>query len=389
MDDIMKQIDELKQMQKFPKFYLSKYFDDLKNEIDLKYAVKQDEQVKYIEIIKNIELFEQDAYKKSQSFNTFDKEIKLIEDKLNDSNLTELAQLIDELKYKIEKILFSNKSIFFYDIVYNDYSFLIIINDEYIRKNNCVEYYYMLKLLTKNKLNGWISNNIIERTPNKNSINVLNISIAAEEDINLASYSCVSNFIKEIHENTLNDLSNLKSLEFNRNLIDEINPNLFRGLFNLMSIDFSENQIEVIHEDTFNGLTNLKKIYFCENKIKEINPNVFNGLTNLENIDFSGNKIEEIHENTFNGLTSLKTVDFSYNQIKEIHPKLLNRLASLEIIVFTGNKIEVIHENTFNGLTNLKKIDFNFNQIKEKHLNLLSSQLQTQTNFRKSFCCYL
>jgi hypothetical protein len=68
----MDQIDELKQMQKFPRFYLSNFFDELKNEIDLKYAVKQDEQVKYLEIIKIIELFEQDAYKKCKSFNTFD-----------------------------------------------------------------------------------------------------------------------------------------------------------------------------------------------------------------------------------------------------------------------------------------------------------------------------
>jgi hypothetical protein len=82
----MDQIDELKQMQKFPRFYLSNYFDELKNEIDIKYALKQDEQVKYLEIIKNIESFEQDAYKKSKSFNTYDEEIKLIEDKLNDSN---------------------------------------------------------------------------------------------------------------------------------------------------------------------------------------------------------------------------------------------------------------------------------------------------------------
>ena len=111
----MDQIDELKQMQKFPRFHLSKYFDDLKNEIDLKYALKLDEQVKYLEIIKNIELFEQDAYKKCKSFNTFDNEIKLIEDKSNDSNLNEITQLIDELKYKIEKKIFSNKSILFYE----------------------------------------------------------------------------------------------------------------------------------------------------------------------------------------------------------------------------------------------------------------------------------
>jgi hypothetical protein len=102
----MDQIDELKQMQKFPRFHLSKYFDELKNQIDLKYAVEQDEQVKYLEIIKIIELFEQDAYKKCKSFNTFDNEIKLIEDKSNDSNLNEITQLIDELKYKIEKNIF-------------------------------------------------------------------------------------------------------------------------------------------------------------------------------------------------------------------------------------------------------------------------------------------
>jgi hypothetical protein len=55
----MDQIDELKQMQKFPRFHLSNYFNDLKNEIDIKYAVKQDEPNEYLEIIKNIESFEQ------------------------------------------------------------------------------------------------------------------------------------------------------------------------------------------------------------------------------------------------------------------------------------------------------------------------------------------
>ena len=51
--------------------------------------------------------------KKSANHLILDKEIKLIEDKLNYSNLTELAKLIDELKYKIEIVLFSNKSSFF------------------------------------------------------------------------------------------------------------------------------------------------------------------------------------------------------------------------------------------------------------------------------------
>ena len=115
MNEIINQIDELKQMQKFPRYFLSKYFEELKTQVDTKYALKLDEKDKYLEIINNIESFEQEAYKKCKSFNTFDKEIKSIEDKLNDSNLNEITQLIDELKYKIEKEIFLNKSIFFYE----------------------------------------------------------------------------------------------------------------------------------------------------------------------------------------------------------------------------------------------------------------------------------
>ena len=326
----MEQTDELKQMQKFPRFHLSKYFDELKNQIDLKYAVEQDEQVKYLEIIKILELFEQDAYKKCKSFNNFDEEIKLIEDKLNDSNLNEITQLIDELKYKIEREIFSNKSIFFYEkerdyaIDYGDddkkqkkYSFLIILNDEFIRKKYID--YESVEILTKELLNALILNGIIVKTTNKDSINVLNINIPNIQNIEL-----ISKKIERIHENTFNGLIYSKKIDFNNNQIKEIYPNLFNELANLEIIKFRWNQIEIIHENTFNGLTNLKKIDFSFNRIKAIHPNAFNGLAYLEIIDFSSNRIEIIHENTFNGLTNLKEIDFSVNHIKEMHLNLFN-----------------------------------------------------------------
>jgi hypothetical protein len=107
MNEIINQIDELKQMQTFPRYYLSKYFDDLKAQVDLKYALKLDEKDKYLEIINNIESFEQDAYKKWNNYrriNTYDNDIKLIEDKLNNNlnNLTDITKLIGEVKYKID-----------------------------------------------------------------------------------------------------------------------------------------------------------------------------------------------------------------------------------------------------------------------------------------------
>ncbi len=40
MNEVINQIDELKHMQKFPRYYLSKYFDELKAQVDTKYALK-------------------------------------------------------------------------------------------------------------------------------------------------------------------------------------------------------------------------------------------------------------------------------------------------------------------------------------------------------------
>jgi hypothetical protein len=140
MNEIINQIDELKQMQRFPRYYLSKYFEELKTQVDTKYALKLDEKDKYLEIINRIESFEQNAYNKwsSKSIKTYDDEIKLIEDKLNNNlnNVINITKLIGELKLKIEKMIFSNKTILFidkktrFDFQFN--SFLLIVNDEYI-----------------------------------------------------------------------------------------------------------------------------------------------------------------------------------------------------------------------------------------------------------------
>ena len=159
MNEIINQIDELKQMQQFPRYFLSKYFEELKTQVDTKYALKLDEKDKYLEIINNIESFEQDAYNKwsSKRFNTYDDEIKLIEDKLknNLNNVTEITKLIGEVKYKIEKIIFSNKTILFIDekTRFNpkSNSFLLIVNDEYI-SNSCIDNDSNQNLLTRTEI---------------------------------------------------------------------------------------------------------------------------------------------------------------------------------------------------------------------------------------------
>ncbi len=220
------------------------------------------------------ESFEQDAYRRwsSRSINTYDNEIKSIEDQLNNLNLNEIIKLIDQVQYKIEKVLFSNKCIFFIETnTFEDlgYSFVLIINDAYIRTKSiddepCI-------IFTMKKIITWILKDKLKKTVNKNCNNVLRIDFAKLEHYNIQNH----------------------------------------GVY------LSENKIEVIQENTFNSFTNLKEIYFQDNKIKEIDSNLFKGLANLEHIDFSRNKIKVIHENAFNHLTKLNKLDFSNNNIKE------------------------------------------------------------------------
>jgi len=345
MDEIINQIDELKKKQQFPRYYLSKYFDDLKAQVDLKYALNLDENEKYLEIIRHIESFEQNAYNiwNNRRINAYHDEIDSIKEKLNNNfNLDDINKLIDQTKYKIEKMMFSNKSILFFDnkksnCSFASNSFLLIINDEYISKSCIDNDSSNQNLLTRNEFNFFYLKQKL-KSINLNSSCVINLDI---EIINLeVIYFSVSvKHIKEIDSNLFNGLVNLESIYFINNQIKELQPNLFNELVNLKQINFSNNQIKELHLNTFNGLSNLNAIWFAHNQIEEIHPNLFNDLHELHVIDLSYNKIKEIKPNTFSGLVNLRNINFSNNRIGELHPNLLTGLAHLMLIDFRNNSI--------------------------------------------------
>ena len=388
MDKLIKnQIQSLKSMQKYPRFYLANYFDDLKKEVDLIFTQNveendlnylqlievikpfnkffEQEKENYEEIISIIESFEQDSYNKIKPFNTFNNEIQ---------QLTSLDnRLIDEIKYKIEKTLFSNKSIMFikgyeYKLHYRQTDwkkFLLLINDEYLRKTTIHD--EKLDNFNREKLIAYfLEQKLNEIYDNIKNFVSLNIEI---EDIMLIDMSRRNN--NSINPFAMNGLGKIKFICFNNNdnqIIKEIHLDTFNGLTRLEEIYFSYNQIQELNRNIFNGgLTCLKIIDFKNNQIKELNSFIFSGLINLEKIDFEVNQIKELHSSTFSGLVNLKLINFYSNIIKEIHPATFNGLKSLEEINFGWNQIKEIHMCTFNGLTSLKIVDLKYNQIKEIH----------------------
>ena len=424
-------LDQLKLILKNPHGYLWDYFADLKREVDLEFLSKnmneqEEENEQYLEIIDAIKLFEQETYnnlsKLTLSSDVFYEEIESIEEwqlfvSLYDPSMfiLEIMKSIDKLKFKIEKTLFLNRSIFFLKNYGNDKkTFLLILNDEY-RKKFMIDDFIDIKFGNEIQLNGELKSFKIECVKyreldiNKKIINnekiiaiilfkkisemikndhysqyVISIGIKKMEQFifeqqkitildsetfnglsNLSKISLSLNRIKTINPGIFNELTRLKEIDFNSNEIQVIHPSLFNGLNNLERIIFYNNRIEQINENTFNGLISLKEIDFASNQIDEIHPKTFNGLNNLEIIDFNDNIIKEIHENTFNKLINLKEIDFSHNEIQQLNPIFFNELTKLENIDFSKNKIKEIHSSLFNGLNNLERIIFYDNRIEE------------------------
>ena len=338
-------IAELKSIQSHPKFYLANYFQELKTKVDFVFnSEKLNEKAKYLEIINEIESFEQECYK-IKPF-TFSKEIESVKKD---------RQSLDDLKYRIEMKLFQNKSILFL----NNYgcfrrTFLLIINDEYLRKstfdNTSCEYFnreQLIAYILRIKLG-----NIDDRT------NIVFLNIQAS---NLSEIIINNNTIRNIDSFTFNGLINLKKINFNNNQINELPINIFSELIGLEEIDFSFNKIMKLNSFIFDGLIKLRVINFGFNRIEELDKNILNGLINLEFITLTGNKI------------------------KEINPTLFRDSKSLEYIYLSSNKIKEIHTNTFDGLNNLKHLYICNNRIKNLNSFALNDDLIHTEEMRFDF----
>ena len=138
-EQIKNEIEAIKMIQLHPKFYVANYFSDLKTQVDLLFALKLDEKNKYMEIINTIELVEQECYHKIKSFIKFN-------DEIDQAQMNNDIKLLNNIKFKIEKEVFKNKTIHFIEN-FNNKIFLLIINDKYLRKSRITNEYLKTNII--------------------------------------------------------------------------------------------------------------------------------------------------------------------------------------------------------------------------------------------------
>jgi hypothetical protein len=380
-------IEDLKLKLKFPNYYLSDYLFNLKNEIDLSFSKKQLNEIQngnetnlnrinkqWIELINEIESFEDECVKKNQR-KTRTTDLLFKTKTYQEITSIQNQQQYEKINYKIEKFIFSNKTISYmegFEVFNNEKPFIFRINDEYFDLK-------LLKLIHHNTSFCNNNNNISNETIklqilhkklldicNNHSINVFNLDVYLINELNLSRKN-----IHKIDQDTFNGFVNLLKLNLEINNLSRLDENILSSeLLNLKELNLKNNKLNCIDSRLFLNLKKLEILYLKSNLINRIEMNSFVTLSRLLNLDLSFNCLKCIKCNLFQGLDHLEVLDLSNNDISEIEENSFQELSNYLVRLYlNNNKLKKINSNDFKKLENLEVLDLALNKIDLIELN--------------------
>lgn len=148
-----------------------------------------------------------------------------------------------------------------------------------------------------------------ERFINLKSMSVINSSVAhinneALKMINLIDLTFEYNDIKDVAENTFQNLRQLKSLNLASNHIAKLHLNTFKNMNELKTLNLNWNQLESLDAGVFNDCKNLQTLYLRQNKLSIIDKTILDPLEGLQYIYMQGNVC--VDRNDYFDFTALK-----------------------------------------------------------------------------------
>ena len=228
-----------------------------------------------------------------------------------------------------------------------------------------------------------------------NKLDNINIEIKSIIKLNLSN-----NRLLILKENQFSKLNKLEILDLSYNELFYIELNAFYGLNNVLQVLYLQNNhLTELYQNNLDNLQQLKYINFDSNKINKIRNNVFTSMTNLQNISFQYNRLETIEAEAFKGLKNLQDLSFNRNKLTSFDHVILE--SQLENLNLSFNKFTsfIVNENAINSaitidlssnnldyftdLTNLdanKNLILNNNKIKELNTNSPLNSLSLDSN---------
>ena len=144
--------------------------------------------------------------------------------------------------------------------------------------------------------------------------------------------------------------------------LKDIDNNFLKNLNNLRKINFSNNKIAVIPNDTFNSTIFLLYLNLSHNQISTLDL-CLSPLIHLEVLDLSHNRITRISKLVFKMNKQLKDLSLKKNLLVSLKSKSFRNLKQLHVLNLERNRITNLN-SALKPLKNVMAINLGFNRIK-------------------------
>ncbi|XP_011860630.1 PREDICTED: lutropin-choriogonadotropic hormone receptor [Vollenhovia emeryi] len=176
---------------------------------------------------------------------------------------------------------------------------------------------------------------------------------------NLRILELDENYLRKIPAAALN-LPSLEELSISNNKIERLTKDALRYANNLVSLDLRGNPIKEIHDETFQNLGKLRKLILSNVKELRLFPNL-NGAASLEVLRLDRSQLKEVPSNLCRQCPKLKSLDMKSNSLTEI-PNLRN-CNELRVLDLASNMISSLPDDSFKGLNMLHDLLLSNNNL--------------------------
>jgi len=184
----------------------------------------------------------------------------------------------------------------------------------------------------------------------------------------------------ELHENAMNGLKQLTTLELTDSNIRVIPDGFYCPLNNLQVLNLTHNRIRSTEnlgllsgDECSNGNSALKEIHTLDlswNELRVIPDNwAVSKLRRLSHLNLQHNNISELSSETLSGLLALRTLNISYNHIDQIPNEMFHNSKELREIHLQNNELYELPPGLFHQLAQLLILDLSQNQLTSHHIN--------------------
>lgn len=164
---------------------------------------------------------------------------------------------------------------------------------------------------------------------------------------------------------------NLKSMSVKNSSVEHINNDALK-MENLSELTFEHNNIKDIAENTFQNLRKLQSLNLASNHIVKLHLNTFKNMNELKILNLNWNQLELLDAGVFNDCKSLQTLYLRQNKLKFIDKSILDPLEGLQYIYLQGNVC--VDRNDYFDFVELKA------EIASKCVDACADRLKTITD---------